>query len=46
MLFWLGLPEDWRESVPRAAIAVVVAIFAVAFVSAQAVSQPKLRKDK
>jgi hypothetical protein len=45
MLFWLGLPDDWREAVPRWGIAVVVALFAFAFISAQAVSQPKLRKD-
>jgi hypothetical protein len=44
MLFWLGLPDDWREAIPRPAIAVAVAIFALAFISAQAVSQPKLRR--
>ena len=44
VLFWLGLPDDWREAVPRWGIAVVVALFAVAFVSAQAVKQPKLAK--
>lgn len=46
MLFWLGLPADWREAVPRVAIAAVVAILAFSFIGAQAVKQPKLNKLK
>lgn len=45
VLFWSGLPDDWRTAIPEWALALVVAIFAVSFISAQAVKQESLHKD-
>jgi len=46
VLFWLGLPQDLRDAVPRLALGIVVGILAVSFISAQAVAQPGLKKPK
>jgi hypothetical protein len=42
VLFWTGLPDDWRAAVPGWVLAVVVGLFALTFISAQAVKQDKL----
>jgi hypothetical protein len=41
--FWLSLPQDLRDAVPRVALGAVVALLALAFISAQAVKQKKLQ---
>lgn len=45
VLFWATLPDDWKAAVPGYVIAIMVGIFALSFVSAQAISQPSLKKD-
>lgn len=46
VLFWVGLPPEWKTAIPNWVLAIVVAIFAVAFISAQAVQQPALNRPK
>jgi hypothetical protein len=41
--FWAALPAELKAAVPGWALAITVAVFAVAFVSAQAVAQASLR---
>ena len=42
VLFWVTLPDDWKASIPKMALMVMVGIFAVSFIGAQAVKQPNL----
>lgn len=43
--FWLGLPDDWKAAVPGWVLALTVAVFGAAFLTAQAVKQPSLNPD-
>ena len=42
VLFWAGLPEKWQDAIPAWILATCAGIFAIAFISAQAVKQPSL----
>lgn len=42
VLFWVGLPAEWKAAIPNMVLMIVAGIFAVAFISAQAVKQPSL----
>ena len=42
VLFWVALPDDWKAAIPKTVLMIAVGVFAVAFISAQAVKQPNL----
>lgn len=39
VLFWAGLPDEWKAAIPNTVLIAVVAIFAASFIGAQAVKQ-------
>jgi hypothetical protein len=41
--FWAILPTEWKTAVPNAVLLIVVMVFAIAFISAQALKQPGLK---
>lgn len=44
--FWAIIPQDLRDAVPSNAKFGIVILLGVAFIAAQAISQPRLRKCK
>jgi hypothetical protein len=46
VIFWLGLPTEWKAAIPNWALSVAVGVFALAFIGAQAVKQPNLNQPK
>ena len=43
VVFWIGLPREWKHAIPDWIITIAVGVFAVAFISAQSVKQPSLQ---